>query len=73
MKQLELPHMVILTGDEIGQAICEYVARRHLGIDPERHDLSFQVAYRPVKGASMVASLNVTDVAEKMEPDRKEE
>ncbi len=62
----ELPYVTMLTDDEVAQAICNYTARRYLGVDPDTNPVKFKVSYRNVKqpdgSQRLFASIVVTDI-----------
>jgi len=66
MAEQDLPYVTTITDDEIAQAICNYTARRYLGVDPDTVPVKFKVSYRSVKhtdGSSrLFASIVITDV-----------
>jgi len=61
-QQPDLPHVSILTDEEISQAICNYAAKKQLGIDPDTNNIDFKVTYRPVKGG-LFASIAIMAVS----------
>lgn len=66
MAEQDLPYVTTITDDEIAQAICNYTARRYLGVDPDTVPVKFKVSYRNVKqpdgGSRLFASIVITDV-----------
>jgi hypothetical protein len=62
----ELPHVGLLTDDEIAQAICNYEAKKHLGIEPDLQHLDFKLTYRQIKdglgGTRLFASIVITGI-----------
>ena len=62
----ELPYVTMLTDDEVAQAICNFTARRYLGVDPDNAPVKFKVTYRNVKQADgsqrLFASIVITEV-----------
>lgn len=65
-----LPFVSMLTDEEISQAICNFAAKKQMGIDPETHHLDFKVTYRQVKGGlfASIAIMTVSPVPSKPPP-----
>lgn len=72
----ELPYVTMLTDDEVAQAICNYTARRYIGVDPENIPVKFKVTYRNVKqpdgSQRLYASIVITDVGATGKPSEEE-
>ena len=68
----DLPHVGVITDDEIAQAICNFVARNQLGIEPGAYNLDFKVTYRNVKdsggGTRLFASIAITGIGTQPPP-----
>jgi len=72
MARPDLPFVSMLTDAEISQAICDYAARKQMGIDPTVHDIEFKVGFRQVidgqAGTRLFASISITGVEPKTPP-----
>lgn len=64
-QQPDLPFVSMITDDEIAQAICNYAAKKQLGIDPEVCQIDFKITYRQVKiesGQRLFASIVIMGI-----------